>query len=180
MLTHPHALADLASGSTGPNSSFSSCLSLTITFPWLSLLLLTALGPCLSSSSSGLVGNLACKPEADKGILWLALTHTHRNECPPCVWMLTIFQSNCFQPFISRLRICWSLAEKKLYPTKKRRQCLENDTLLLQVVRFQFWRSGECEVLLYCHYSQVHSVIFDRKTWYHITKFNILRIVTKS
>ena len=32
-LTHPLALADLASGSTGPNSSFSSHLSLTVAFP---------------------------------------------------------------------------------------------------------------------------------------------------
>ena len=57
--THPLALADPASGSTGPNSSFSSRLSLTVAFL---RLLLPALGPCLSSSSSGLVGNFVRKP----------------------------------------------------------------------------------------------------------------------
>ena len=83
-LAHPLALADLASEFTGPSSLLSSCLSLTVTFPWL---LLTALRPCLSLSSSALLGNITCKPfelvlrQTDKGILWQALTHTHRNEC---------------------------------------------------------------------------------------------------
>ena len=72
-LTHPLALADLASGSTGPNFSPSSRLSLTVLFPWLSLLL-TALGPCLSSSSSGLVGHLTRKP-----FMWVSRQIRQRN-----------------------------------------------------------------------------------------------------
>ena len=36
-LTHPFALADLASESTGPNSSLGSHISLTVAFLWLSL-----------------------------------------------------------------------------------------------------------------------------------------------
>ena len=62
-LTHPLTLADPASGSTIPNSSFSSCLSLTVAFPLtvVNFSLFTTLGPCLSSSSSGLVGNLVRK-----------------------------------------------------------------------------------------------------------------------
>ena len=36
-LTRPLALADLASGSTNPYSSFSSCLSMTVAFFWLPL-----------------------------------------------------------------------------------------------------------------------------------------------
>ena len=85
-LTHPLALANLASESIGSNSSLGSRLSLTIAFPWLSL---TALGPCLPSYFSSLVGNLACKPivwvlhQKDKGILWLALALTHKKECHP-------------------------------------------------------------------------------------------------
>ena len=42
-LTHPLALADPASGSTGPNSSFSRCPSLAVTFPWMSLTPLSSL-----------------------------------------------------------------------------------------------------------------------------------------
>ena len=63
-LTHPLALVDLVSGSTSSNSSLQQppisdrCLSLTVAISYL----LTALGPCPSSSSSGLVGNLARKP----------------------------------------------------------------------------------------------------------------------
>ena len=63
-LTHPLALTGLASGSTCPNSSLQQPplsdrrLSLTVGNSYL----LTALGPSLSSSSSGLVGNLARKP----------------------------------------------------------------------------------------------------------------------
>ena len=56
-LTHPLTLADQASESTGPSSSLSCRISLTVTFP---RLLLTALEPCLSLSS-GFVGNIACK-----------------------------------------------------------------------------------------------------------------------
>ena len=73
---HPLELADLASASPGLNSSLGSRFFLTIAFPWLLLtalfcwlfssahcpLLLTALGPCLPSSSSGLEGNLARRP----------------------------------------------------------------------------------------------------------------------
>ena len=83
MLTHSLALADLASGSIGPNFSFGSRLSLTAVFPWLLITpLASALGPCFSSSSSGLVRNLTSKPfvwasRQNKGILLLALTHTH-------------------------------------------------------------------------------------------------------
>ena len=88
-LTHPYALADPASGSTGPNSSFSSCLSLTVAFPWLSLTTLCfALEPCLSLSFSGLIGNLTHKP-----FVWVLHqnrqrnprtgAHPHpQNECP--------------------------------------------------------------------------------------------------
>ena len=70
-LTHPLALADPASESIGPNSSRRSCLSLSITFP---RLLLTALGPCLPSSSSGLAGNLARKP-----FVWISRQNEQRN-----------------------------------------------------------------------------------------------------
>ena len=52
-------------------SSLSSHLSLTVTFPWL---LLTALGPSLPSSSSGLVGNLARKP-----FVWVSCQNRQRN-----------------------------------------------------------------------------------------------------
>ena len=70
-LIHPLALADLASESTGSNSSLSSCLSLTIAFPQL---LLTALGPCLSSSFSGLIGDLTRKP-----FMWVSHQNRQRN-----------------------------------------------------------------------------------------------------
>ena len=86
-LTHPLALADPSSGSAGPSSSLNSHLSLTVAFLQL---LLTALGPCFPrlllvsleiSRASPLWGFRA---KTYKGILWLALihTHTHRNECP--------------------------------------------------------------------------------------------------
>ena len=84
--THPLALTDLASVSTSSNPSPQQPplpnrrLSLTVA----NFYLLTALGPCLSSSSSSLVGNLALKAfvwvsyDTDKRILWLAFTTTHR------------------------------------------------------------------------------------------------------
>ena len=84
----PLALADLASGSTSPNSSLQQPplsdrrLSLTVTNSYL----LTALGTCLSSSSSGLVGNLTRKSlfkfraKTNKGIFWLAFTHNHTHR----------------------------------------------------------------------------------------------------
>ena len=40
-------------------------------------------------------------------------------------------------------------------PTKK--GCPGYGTKLNQVVKFQFWSSGEHGVVLHCHYSQVHS-----------------------
>ena len=74
-LTHPLVLANPASESTSPNSLFTSCLSLTIAFPWLSLTpLCSALGLCLSSSSSTLVGNLMCKP-----FVWALRQNRQRN-----------------------------------------------------------------------------------------------------
>ena len=57
-LTHSLTLADPASGSPGPSSPLGDRLSLTVAFPWL---LLISLGPCLSSSTSGLIGNLTHK-----------------------------------------------------------------------------------------------------------------------
>ena len=89
MLTLPLVLADLASGSTSPNSSLQQPphsdhrLSLTVANSYL----LTALGPCLSLSNSSLIGNLVLKP-----LVWVShqnrqrnpLTGTHpHNECPP-------------------------------------------------------------------------------------------------
>ena len=92
-LTHPLALSDRASGSSSPKFSLqqpplSNCrFSLTIT----NSSLLTALGPCRSSSSSGLVGNLVCKPFAwvsqknkQRNPLTGTRPHPHsQNECPP-------------------------------------------------------------------------------------------------
>ena len=98
-LTHPLALADLASGSTHPNSSLQQlplsnhCLSLTVT----NSSLLPALGPCLSPSSSGLIGNLMYKPfvwvshqNKQRNPLTGAYPHPYsRNEClPSCHNML--------------------------------------------------------------------------------------------
>ena len=73
-LAHPLALADLASESTGPNFSFSSRFFLTVAFPWLSLTPINCLGPCLSSSSSGLVGNLV-----RKHFVWVSRQSRQRN-----------------------------------------------------------------------------------------------------
>ena len=70
-LTHPFVHADPTSGSTGPSSSLSSRLSPTAVN---SSLLLTVLVPCLSSSSFGLVGNLARKPFA-----WVSRVNRRRN-----------------------------------------------------------------------------------------------------
>ena len=63
MLTHPFALADLASGSTSPNSSLQLPLvsDRRLSQSVANSYLLTALGPSFSSSSSSLVGNLARK-----------------------------------------------------------------------------------------------------------------------
>ena len=90
-LTHPLVLSDLASGPTSPNFSLQQqslsdrrlCMTVTNSY------LLTALGPCFSSSSFGLLGYLACKP-----FVWVShqnrqrnpLTGPHphpQNECPP-------------------------------------------------------------------------------------------------
>ena len=90
--------ADLDSGSTSPDSSLQQLLlsdrrfSLTVANSYL----LTALRPCLSSSSSGLVGNLARKPfewvsRQNKGILLLALTHTHRTNAHHCATSCPFF-----------------------------------------------------------------------------------------
>ena len=73
ILTHTQALADPASVFTSLNSSFSSRLSLTVanSFPLLSVL---TLGPCISSDSSGLVGNLTRKPSE-----WVSCQSRQRN-----------------------------------------------------------------------------------------------------
>ena len=92
-MTHPLALVDLACGSTSPNNSLQQpplsdrYLSLIVTKSYL----ITALGLCFSSSSSGHIGNLARKP-----FVWVLrqnrqrnhLTGAHlpphpQNECPP-------------------------------------------------------------------------------------------------
>ena len=65
------ALANADSGSKGPGYPLSSRHCQTVAFPWL---LLTALEPCLSSSSSGLVGNLTRKP-----FVWVSRQSRHRN-----------------------------------------------------------------------------------------------------
>ena len=70
-----------------PTPHFSSRLSLTVA----NSSLLTALGPCLSSSSSSLVGNLARKSfvwvshqNRQKNTLTSAHPHLHpQNKCPP-------------------------------------------------------------------------------------------------
>ena len=111
-LTHPLALADLASGSTIPNFLLlkpplsDHRHSLTVT----NSCLFNALGPCLSSSS-GRVGNLARKPfvfraKTDKGILWLALTHTHRTNAHHRATVFLIFY---WEFFLSRLVTLTSL-----------------------------------------------------------------------
>ena len=64
-LTHPLALADLASGSTCPNSSLSSRLSLTVAFPCLSITPICSLL---------FVGNLAHKP-----FVWVLHQNRQRN-----------------------------------------------------------------------------------------------------
>ena len=75
-LTHPLSLADLASRSTSPNSSLQQpplldhCLFLTVT----NCYLFTGLGPCLSSFSSSLVGNLIHKP-----FVWVLCQNRQRN-----------------------------------------------------------------------------------------------------
>ena len=82
-------LADLASGSTGPITSLQQPLlsgrhlSLTVANSYL----LTVLGPCLSSSSSGLVGNVfvwVSRQNTQKNPLTGAHPHPHpQNECLP-------------------------------------------------------------------------------------------------
>ena len=84
-LTHPLVLADPASWSTGPYSSFNSCLSMTVAFPWLSLtpvcsLLWDLAFPRLlpvSLEISDTISLCGFQTKTDKGILWVALTHTH-------------------------------------------------------------------------------------------------------
>ena len=58
-----------------PTPRFNSSLSLTVVFFWLWLTpICSALGPCFSSSSSCLVGNLACKP-----FVWVSRQNRQRN-----------------------------------------------------------------------------------------------------
>ena len=97
-------------GSQVPTTHFSSRtlsdrrLSLTIANSHL----LTVLGPCLYSSSSELVGNLTSplcgfRAKTDKGILWLALTHTHRTNAHHRA--TTIWTYNVLDILISRHKI---------------------------------------------------------------------------
>ena len=83
-LSHPLAPA------TGPKSSFfSSCLSLTVAFPWLTLTPMCLLPWDLAFPR--LVGNLVLKPfvwvsrqNRQRNLLTGAHPHTHpHNECPP-------------------------------------------------------------------------------------------------
>ena len=101
MLTHPLVLADLAFGSSSPNSllhqpPFSNrCVSLIVTNSYL----LTVLGPCLSLSSSSLIENLACQPfqwvlhqNRQMNLLTGAHPHPHpQNKCPPSCHTLYIY-----------------------------------------------------------------------------------------
>ena len=41
--------------------------------------------------------------------------------------------------------------------------CTGYDTKIYLMIRLLFWSSGECEITLHCHYSQVHS---DLEWWY--------------
>ena len=89
MLTHFLTLANLASGHKGPGNRLSlsvgfptNCLLLFTSVDW--SLLFSALGPCLPSYSSGLVGDLARNP-----IVWVScqnrrinLTSTHPHLHP--------------------------------------------------------------------------------------------------
>ena len=74
--------------------------------------LLTALWPCLFSSSSSLVGNLARKPfvwpsRQNKEILWLALTHIHKTNAHHGATnqIRTFFYAYLFDPYLQK----WSL-----------------------------------------------------------------------
>ena len=96
-LTHPLVLADMPSGSIGPNSTLQQLplsdrrLSMTVANSYL----LSTLKTCLSSSSSGLIGNLTSSPLSGFRVKtkkeysdWHSHTHTHthtqpQNECPP-------------------------------------------------------------------------------------------------
>ena len=99
MLTHPFALADLASGSTSPNSSLQLPLvsDRRLSQSVANSYLLTALGPSFSSSSSSLVGNLARKlfvlvSRQNKQRNTLTGAHPHRqNENPPLCHTATFF-----------------------------------------------------------------------------------------
>ena len=95
-LTRPPALSDLASGSTGPNSSLQqpplSHRRLSLTAANSS----SVLGPCLSSSSSGLVRNLMHKPfvwvtrqNRQRNPLTGAQTHP-QNDCPPSCYICSL------------------------------------------------------------------------------------------
>ena len=100
--THPLVLADLACGSTSPNSSLQQPplsnrpLFLTVA----NFRLLIALEPCLSSSSSRLAGNLVRKPfvwvshqNQQRNPLTGADPHPHpQNECPPSCLVETAVQ----------------------------------------------------------------------------------------
>ena len=81
-LTHSLTLADLASESTGPYSSLSNHLSLTVTFPQLLLtpsLLLTTLGPCMQDLCVGFVPK-QIKESSD----WHSPTETNPPPPPLC------------------------------------------------------------------------------------------------
>ena len=57
------------------------------------------------------------------------------------------------------LRIWWlyPLPWSKNSSSSPKMWCLGHNTKLHLMVRFQFWKSGEFEVLLHYHYSQVYS-----------------------
>ena len=113
MLSHPLTLSDLASGSTGPKSSLhqpplsNHRLSLTVANSYL----LIALGPCLSSSSSSLIENLAHKP-----FVWVSRQNRQRNpltgayphpqnKCPPsCHIMFKLLE--CFRTLLLVIWFC--------------------------------------------------------------------------
>ena len=90
-----------------PTSRFSSHLSLTVAFPWLSL----TLGPCLSLSSSGFASPLCgFRATTDKGILWLRSPTPTPTERMPTI--VPQYQSSspshrpvCFVLFITSAKV---------------------------------------------------------------------------
>ena len=121
MLTHPLAQADLASGFTSPHSSLQQpplsnhCLSLTVT----NYSLLTALRPCLSLSSSSLIGNLVCEPFAwvscqNRQRNPLSGTHPHlQNKCPPSCHSKMLSLPDNLQMLLIRFSfITWIIASE--------------------------------------------------------------------